>query len=105
MFYAYIHQPGGCDYTIGCGNLLIELDGNNREEALADLKQKIRENYTGDRSLEYVKILEVSGKVFIPVIEDIYDEIEQERYNFEKKEKELKERQEFERLKAKFGSK
>jgi hypothetical protein len=44
-FYAYLKQPGGCDYSIGCGNLLIDLNSENLKDAAIQLKQEIKKEY------------------------------------------------------------
>jgi hypothetical protein len=105
MFYANLNQKGeGCDYTIGCGYLLIKLRGNTYEEAFSDLKKRIRKCYTGDRELEAVTILEVNKVTEIPDTYGIYTEIEQEKAGQRQAELNHKEKVEYERLKAKFGA-
>jgi hypothetical protein len=99
-FYAYLKQPGGCDYTIGCGNLLIGLNSENLKDAAIQLKQEIENNYTGDRRLESVELIE--GKSIHIDVQSIYDEIEEESTKNKQQEIEKQEKAEFERLKRKF---
>ena len=41
-YKAYLKQDGeGCDYTIGCGQTIVELQANNKEEAKEKLTQLI----------------------------------------------------------------
>lgn len=103
-FMAFLTQPGGCDYTIGCGHALIGLRGNNLQEALVDLKEQVKERYTGERSLSAITIIE-GERIYVDA-EDLNDTIREEK----KKAKELKDKQlkdeqdkaEYARLKKKF---
>jgi hypothetical protein len=103
-FMAFLTQPGGCDYTIGCGHALISLRGNNLQEALVDLKKKVKENYTGERSLSAITLIE--GKTIYVDAEDLNDKIREEKKKAkELRDKLLKEKQdkaEYARLKKKF---
>jgi len=101
MFQAYLSQEGGCDYTIGCGNLLIQLTGDTLPEAVCDLKEKIKENYTGDRRLSSVSIIQ--GSSINVDVDSIYRQIESDKREQEEAETEASERKQYERLKAKFG--
>lgn len=57
--FACLHQPGGCDYTIGCGNLLIGLTSENVEDAKKELKTIIEERYADDyRRLPNVTLIQ-----------------------------------------------
>ena len=103
-FMAYITQPGGCDYTIGCGHLLIGLKGDNLQEAMVDLKEQVKENYSGEQSLSAITIIE--GKTIYIDAEDLNDkireEIKREKEIRDKKLKEEQEKAEYLRLKKKF---
>lgn len=37
-YKAYLYQEGGCDYTIGCGIRVIDIEASNIEEAQKELK-------------------------------------------------------------------
>jgi hypothetical protein len=101
MFQAYLCQEGGCDYTIGCGNLLIQLSGETLPQAIEDLKEKIKENYTGDRRLSSVTI--IKGESVNVDVDSIYEKIESDKRKQTEAETEASERQQYERLKKKFG--
>jgi hypothetical protein len=77
MFIAYLHQPGGCDYTIGCGNKLVSLTAKTVEEARKELSDLIKENYTGDIALDEVFLYSAEPIEFD--MEAVYDEIEEEK--------------------------
>lgn len=103
-YIAHLSQGQGCDYTIGCGQVVIDIEANSFEEAQQKLEQEICENYSHmETMLAYAKLYEVSNMLKINVPE-IYDRLEADREKERKEEKEKKEREEFERLKAKFGS-
>ena len=62
-FIAELHQKGeGCDYTIGCGIDVIEIDASNMDEAISKLQSIIDEEYTDDISLKEAIIYEVVNK-------------------------------------------
>ena len=62
-FIAELHQKGeGCDYTIGCGIDVIQIDASNMDEAISKLQSIIDEEYTDDRSLKEAIIYEVVNK-------------------------------------------
>lgn len=99
-FYAYLHQSGGCDYTIGCGNLLIILKAQNLQEAKIDLKKRIGEDFWGERRIESAII--ISGESSKIDVGSIYDSLELEASQEEEREKKEKERAIYNRLKRKY---
>jgi hypothetical protein len=47
MFIAYINQTdNGCDYTIACGKTLIELQAQDRDQAILELKTRVIGTYS-----------------------------------------------------------
>lgn len=101
MFFAYLHQPGGCDYTIGCGNLLVKLEADTIESAKKELIDTIKESYTGDYALEEVTF--ISGETIPFDVSSVYEELESEKEEQKRVNDEQHEREEFERLKKKYG--
>lgn len=103
-FMAFLTQPGGCDYTIGCGHAMIGLKGSNLQEALEDLKNIVKEKYTGERELSAITLID--GKTIYIDAEDLNDTIREEEKEEKRKkdiqDKEAHERAEYERLKKKF---
>lgn len=114
MFIAYAKQEGeGCDYTIGCGQILWKLKAQSYEEAIEELKSTVigkwlpefceyEEGYWEDFKLESVTLYEVNKKEEVPInkwYSDALMKIKQEK----NKVNEEYEKIEFERLKAKFG--
>jgi hypothetical protein len=101
-FFAYITQIyEGCDYTIGCGKLLLNLNGSTLQQALQNLKTQIQTNYTGDKQLESILLIE-GNSISIDTL-SIYNEINKENQNLQKQQLEHQELLEFERLKKKFN--
>lgn len=103
-YKAYITQEGGgCDYTIACGETILNLEATTLEEAQQEVLKEIKEDYSGDeRRLEKVELYEIEN-IFALDIQAIYKHIDTEKLQAKQKQKEEKERQEFERLKTKFG--
>lgn len=105
MFVAHIKELGeGCDYTIGCGQILIRLKSKTTDEAINELKKKVvgEDAYWGGQEFESIILLDVVKEVQIP-INKWYSEEQENAVLSENKAKELAEKKEFERLKAKFG--
>lgn len=104
IFKAYLKQDGGCDYTIGCGKLVIDIKAESLEDAKIKLFSIIVEEYNHDEvRLANVELFEVSSITKVD-IEGIYKKLlEDEKANIEIMKLE-KERAEFERLKKKFGN-
>lgn len=104
QYKAHLDQGGGCDYTIGCGQVLIYLNSTNMEDAKKELQKIIEERYSHEeRQLESAIIYEVSDEFELDV-KDYYDQLQKERDEYNRLQREKKEREEFERLKQKFGN-
>ena len=114
MFIAHVKQNGGCDYTIACGETIWRLEANTREAAIEELKEPIigkmelpdceySEGCWAEQRLNNATLFEISGETIVPV-EKWYTEAlkraEETRNNLEEKD----EREEFERLKKKYGN-
>lgn len=97
-YRAYLKQKGeGCDYTIGCGKIMIILKASNMQEAKEQLKYIIEESYIGEYELASCIVFEITNLEQID-LKSIYDNLKQ---------KDLKaiedlERAEYERLKNKY---
>lgn len=103
MFIAYLNQgDGGCDHTIGCAQEMVVLKSDDKESALAELKELIEEGYMHDQELSEATLYEVVEKTEIP-IDDWYGEIEGENEKREAEKQERKDEAELERLKKKLG--
>lgn len=104
IYKAFLKQcGGGCDYTIGCAQIVINIDAQNIDEAKQKLYHEIKENYTGDRELEYCELYEIND-IVVCELKIMYDNIKNDLFNIKEQQKELIERQEYERLKAKFSN-
>jgi hypothetical protein len=98
-YKAYFEQDGGCDYTIGCGFILIDLEATNWDAANEELTEKL-----GDYG-SYVNratLLEISNELEIDV-DDIRNAEEEVRKEEERKETEKQEKKELERLLNKYN--
>jgi len=104
-YKAHLCQAGeGCDYTIGCGHALIWLKASNLGEAIIELSKEIKERYSSlESKIETAVIFEVTNEVEINV-KDYYDQLQKERDEDDRLYREKREREEFERLKQKFGN-
>ena len=104
-YKAHLCQHGeGCDYTIGCGHAVIDLKAQNIEDAKIELADRIRDSYSSmETSLESAVIFEISDEFELNVTE-YYKELERKRREEERAYREQKEREEFERLKQKYGN-
>ena len=102
MFFAYFEQPGGCDYTIGCGKQLRALSSVTKDEAIQEIHTMISEEFSpdSDRRLEGVHLIE--GTMTYLDITSIYIKISAQKQREEVIRKEQSERELFEKLKQKF---
>lgn len=101
QFKAHLYQTGGCDHTIGCGHIIVDLEATTFEEAEKELTELILENHQDEFALEAATLFEVKETYEVPV-RQIYEEEQQRRTHQEKLFNELQEREEYERLKKKF---
>lgn len=101
-YIAYVKQyGGGCDYTIGCGQTLWELEASSLEDARIEVKNEVLV-YTGLDRIDSATIYEVTHCEIMSVHEWYADE-ERRKKDEELQAKEVAEREEFERLQQKFG--
>jgi NifU-like protein involved in Fe-S cluster formation len=104
LYKAFIKQKGqGCDYTIACGETIINIKTSNLEEAKKIIANQIKENYTKDheQELEVCELYEINQTIDID-LEKLYSDIEREKLEVEKNKQDLEERRIYEQLKRKF---
>lgn len=65
-YIAVLKQSGGCDYTIGCGIEVIEIDETERSGAL-DKLDEIVDDYKDTDGLESITLYEISSVVNVPL--------------------------------------
>ena len=94
-----MNESGGCDYTIACGQKLVNLRATNIDEANKEAYQ-ILEDHGFDR-IQTCEILEVSSVTVID-IDELIRKIEEDESKRLADINEEKEKQEYERLKNKF---
>ena len=105
-YYAYLRQNGeGCGYMIGCGETLIEFEAENDDEARIKLSEIITGNddeggYTDEQELSSAIILK--DKIDFD-LGSVYDGFKSSKEEEGKKMQHLKDKEEFEILKKKFG--
>lgn len=98
-YKAYLIQAGeGCDYTIGCGRAVIDINAFSVEEAILKLEHIVATEFTDDSALDHVELYEIS-QVFIMPVKDIYERRYKAEADKHQKEVEKAERLEYERLK------
>lgn len=70
IYKAYLIQSEGCDYTIGCGNVIINLSSNNLVDAKKELEEIIYEKYSiNEREIEHAYLYEINNVIPIGVKE------------------------------------
>lgn len=99
-FIVVLHQSGGCDYTIECGTKIIDLESTDIDSTHSEISEII-EDYTGELSLESVKLYEIKGEHDID-IDAIYDTIENKVNSRKEADIDRKEREEYGRLSKKY---
>ena len=101
MYLAYISQPHGCDYTIGCGHLLITLEAAEYDAAVAELRDRVR-TYQGDEELESAILLHVTEETAMPVA-SWYQEQKKEQEQERQKKRDDADRELYEQLRKRFS--
>jgi hypothetical protein len=103
-YKAYLKQYGdGCDYSIGCGIRVIDIEANNTGEAAGKLALIIMNQYCDEMNeISEAQLYEVSETHDIPV-DFIYKKQSEIEENKKKRQIEEQERKEFERLKSKYS--
>lgn len=102
-YKAFISQGAGCDYTIACGETIININAESIDEARQKLLEIVKEEYSPEsRRLESAELFEVA-EVFAVDLTEIYKRIDNAENEAHQKRKEEAERKEFERLRSKFG--
>ena len=107
------YQDGGCDYTIGCGVRLTDIDAASMKEATEIFVKNVEDNHRedgilysnhwdGDGTPDRISVYEVTDGGMLDM-NAIWEKAQTEVEAREMKIKEAKEREEFERLKKKFS--
>lgn len=99
-YKAYFEQEGGCDYTIGCGYILVDLEAKTWDAAIDEITEKME--YYGIDNIDKATLFEINEELEIDV-DDIKNVQEEEKRLEKQKEIDEQEKQEFERLKQKFN--
>lgn len=98
-FAVWAWQHGaGCDYMIGCGSVLIELDSTTLEDAIKEATEELIERgYTvgSEQELQEIQVVQIMHQI------DPTDIVEEEEPVDEEKEER---RKQFETLKREFGN-
>ncbi len=101
-YKAYLKQEGGCDYTIGCGIRVIDIEASDIIEAKDKLFKEVKETYNdSENRLSKVELYEINN-ILIINIEEWQKRFDNEEYELIQKEKEAAEYKEFLRLKSKY---
>ena len=103
IYKAYLSQEGGCDYTIGCGKEVIEIEADNMDDAKKELERRIKENYYDEFEINEAILFEINEE-FNMDIKEIYKNRENEIKEENRKKEQIKEKEEYERLKNKYNN-
>lgn len=103
-FVALMKQSGeGCDYTIGCGRQIQWLSATTLDEAKNEARQ-ILEDYGSYRGSE----MELESFLIVPVtevydwLEELYDEVDEQKRIYKEQRERERELAELERLQQKY---
>lgn len=114
QFIAYVEQAAeGCDYTIGCGRTLWRLEATSKAEAVEELREEVLGEWRqeiGDfqgghwfeSTLAELRLFEIVDEKAIP-LDKWYTEARELISNAAKQSKEKEEKEQWERLKRKYG--
>lgn len=70
MFFIYLQQFNGCDYTLACGKMLIQLAPySSKEEAVAAFKSAFLDKGSGYDVADRAELLEVVSVEKLPLTE------------------------------------
>ena len=100
-FAVWASQHGeGCDYTIGCGNMLVNLKSDNLPDAIEEAKTLLIENYGmtlgSEREAEKIVIVEIKHEIDPDDLLPPDEEDEEDAAT-------MKRRAQYEKLKREFG--
>lgn len=105
-FYLHMKGPGyGCDYTIGCNNLLVPLKANNSDDAKDEASVILKDYgayWSREPRVDTACLIEATNVLDMNVLITRKTIREAEQLAAKQK-KEAEELKEFARLKAKFG--
>lgn len=103
QYKAYLKQGGGCDYTIGCGRTVINIEADSFELAKTKLNLIIMDEYSdGIMAIDSAELFEVSSVYTAPVA-DLIKTSKQLRESLDQEDEEKRQRAQYEELKKKFG--
>jgi len=101
-YYAYLKQIGeGCDYTIGCAQVMKIIKADSFNEAVTKLELIIKENYNDDTKLEDAMIFECEPEYID--LDKLYSIKQQENDSLKQQNIEREEREELKRLMKKYN--
>lgn len=100
-YIAVLHQPGGCDYTIGCGIQVANLEAKTYGGALVEAGELLTE-YTEERKLDSLTVYEVTRSMMLNT-QGIYKKMRAEKAAAEVARRETIEREQLAKLQAKYG--
>lgn len=98
MYYLWLYECEGCDYTIGCGQKVIVMRSNTLEEAYVEARERISE-YGADRITN--AIIYTQGYNINWIVDEVNISTKKEQEEFVL----LKKREQLEKLKKELGEK
>lgn len=105
-FFLLEEQGGGCDYTIGCGLRISEIQATSLEEAKAQVVEEIGDNWRAqhEHGIEKAALFLVEDKIDLRAfLSDEKAKREDEKAKKKARKAEAAERAQYETLKKKFG--
>lgn len=98
-FKLYLKQAGeGCDYTIGCGSKMIDLEATTKEQAIKEAKDEIAERTHSECEIEEALLIESFDD-----ISHFGEEVMAEKAEARKKEATEEKRRQLNKLKEELG--
>lgn len=97
-YILHLYQSDGCDYTIGCGHVIIEFE--SELSGIMNKAKEIVEDYSRD-DIDKITLYQISHKESID-INDLFREDDAEEERRGREEKELQEKKLLEELKKKY---
>lgn len=108
-FLLVLEQPGGCDYTIGCGTAIKIIEAKSEAEVMENIFPYLAKNYGDpsdgyiDEAIEEATLYRVAGTIKVD-LEKYRMEYQRQIAKETRQKTEARERAELERLKRKYRS-
>ena len=105
-YYLVERQSGGCDYTIGCGIRITQLNANSLGAAQVEAAKEIGSNWKAphESGIEKAELLEVSQAIDLTqFLDDRAAELKSRKRVKDQEDQHRRDEEEFERLRQRLG--